>query len=859
MERACIFSVAAAAISEFNRGWTDEDDLLPIGKRKPKDQAKTPKRRSAGQSRWSRLVDFGVPCPLIDAVPSADGRTSLHFGLTKLSKGAVPTFEGRLLWPSNRGAARANAQYNERDGAPERVEGECFAVYVEDDAKAEGVGPSLTLRDFEMPLYTQASALAHTSPLKDVRVSIFSNISDDPKVRQGFWEAVHRCERNARKNSLCFDPERDPEWWREMDPMLDLEFKLRRHMLGVQRAFLRHESNPDPKKKRFRASRLKVTAAQAGRMLVALAHLPGRPNTDLATFRPGPTGRVQYRIVASLPHEVSPADRADLALQLCGLLPEGVMYTCVVHAPDPHNDRRNYHAHLIFYDRPCRYLDEYKCWDFEYSEPSRDSRHPGRPRYLKRAPKIPQVGQRVEGVAGSGQDLIPDLRRRWASCLNRKLKEKGIRKRYDPRSLEARGLGETPTRPLGSKIVAQERAGIPTPEGSHNGRILWGRIGKAKLAEVDRWAVRIAKVLKEAAAVLEARTDLGSPARDLAKLWSEMDRVRGQVQREMEELAKFRIAEAMARSRAIRVQTTCNLYLAQIDQGKASKKVRADEAAIRARLAAAEVWLRAIDEALAPLRDEIAAKEKALDAAKAELGRNQFDLQIKTKALKDAPIAPGVLETPAPAVARAAAGATEPSARTAAGRRLDNAQHEAGPADLEDEGRINALVSLISRSYRGESYVTVKDGRPVSAIAHEGLEEALREYAEEPRVVGAVGQLREHLTICADVDALLETEAPFLATLSVQDLAAIRDSVTGFPRTLFASREEGGGPCLCASNEPLAQVLDRLTAAPAATAFIDELHQLVMRLGEAPLRGRMIKLPPPPWHGLGGHNPSQGL
>ncbi|MBC8012841.1 MAG: MobA/MobL family protein [Methyloceanibacter sp.] len=858
MDQACIFSVAAAAISEFNRGWADEDDLLPIGKRKPKDQAK-PVKRKAGGCRWSGLVNLGVPCPLIDAVPSADGRISLHFGFTKLSKGAVPTFEGRALWPSNRGAARANAEYNERDGAPERAESEGFAVYVEDDAKAEGVGPALTLRDFEAPLYTQTSPLGHAGPLKDVRVSIFSNISDDAKVRQRFWEAVHRCERKARKNSLCFDPERDPEWWREMDPLIDVEFKLRRHMVSVQRAFLRHESNPDSKKKRFRARSLKVTAEEGGRMIVALGRLPGRPDEELATFRPGPTGRVQYRIVASLPHEVSPSDRADLALQLCGLLPDGVMYTCVVHAPDSHNDRRNYHAHLIFYDRPCRYLPEHGCWDFEYSEPSRDSRHPGRPRYLKRAPKIPQIGQRVEGVEGSGQDLISHLRRRWASCLNRRLKEKGIRKRYDPRSLKDRGLSETPTRALGSNIVAQERAGVPTPEGSHNGRILWARFEKAKLAEVDRWAGRIAKVLKEATAVLEARVDLGSSARDLAKLWSEMDRVRGQVQREMEELANFRIAEAMARSRAIRVQTTCNLYLVQIEQGKATKKVRADEAAIRARLAAAEAWLRAVDEALAPLRDEIAAKENALEAVKAELGRKQFDLQIKTKALKDALIAPGVVETPAPAAARAAAGATERSARTAAGRRLDNAQHEAGPADLEDEGRIMALVSLISRSHRGESYVTVKDGRPVSAIAHEGLEEALRKYAEEPRVVGAVGQLREHLTICADVNALLETEAPFLPTLSVQDVAAIRESVTGFPRTLFASREEGGGPCLCASDEPLAQVLDRLTAAPAATAFIDELHQLVMRLGEAPLRGCMIKLPPPPWHGRGGHNPSQGL
>ena len=33
------------------------------------------------------------------------------------------------------------------------------------------------------------------------------------------------------------------------------------------------------------------------------------------------------------------------------------MYSAAIHEPDPHNDQRNFHVHLIWYDRPYRKLD----------------------------------------------------------------------------------------------------------------------------------------------------------------------------------------------------------------------------------------------------------------------------------------------------------------------------------------------------------------------------------------------------------------------------------------------------------------------------------------------------------------------
>src|SRR3546814_9473044 len=92
-----------------------------------------------------------------------------------------------------------------------------------------------------------------------------------------------------------------------------------------------------------------------------------------------------------------------------------MMYTAVIHAPDSHNDRRNYHLHVVAYDRPARYLDEHAAWDFEVPE---HYNHKGedRIRYPHRQSKIGQVsqGQAKTGVENSGVDFIPSLRRKLA-------------------------------------------------------------------------------------------------------------------------------------------------------------------------------------------------------------------------------------------------------------------------------------------------------------------------------------------------------------------------------------------------------------------------------------------------------------
>jgi hypothetical protein len=831
-----ISAVALEALSGFNHGWTDDDDQgLPIGKRKPKDHAKKPKGKPPGGNRWGIAVDYRIASPLIDA-PSAGGRgRNLHFSWTYVNKGAVPTFEGRPLWPSESGKAGAHSRYVERDFAPERYASTDYAVYMENEEKADGLGRLMRLTDFEEAFPGEIPDKSSSPPFDDVKVSIFSNI--EASRRYSMWDAAWRCERKARRNYLDFDPESCPQWWREFDIAAPLSYKLRNHILDVRAAFLRHESDLNPDKKAFRAKSLKVSAREAGRFLMELIWLGNLPDVAVAKFRPGKTGRVQYRLVASLPHELGAADRGEIALGLCDLLPKGVMYTCVIHAPGRHNDRRNYHLHLIMYDRPCRYLEEHDCWDFEYVDSIKDPRHPDRDRYPFRQPKVPEVSQYVEGIEGSGLNFIPSLRKSYVSLLNEKLGERGFAARYDHRSLEDQGVKANPTLRLRTGDVALERAGVPTQRGSHNARILWQRIEQEELADAHRTA-GIFEVVKEVREVAETEYP---NAREALSLCAAILAECGRLQREQTEMAQVRVTEKKARSRALRTKETCEVYLDDIDTGRASQAIRRDEAAIRRRLEEAETWLKAIDRAVEPLRESLTAAETEASACAARLLVEVRRLRAMVKDLERTPQRSPVSKvTERDPVAVAEASPAQVAAAKAAYDRIEDAH---APAPITEDDRIKALVGLIGRSARGEAYVAIENGRAVALVDHAGLREALEECAREPRVAKALDVLkRQHL--CAEFDALVERERPCLDGVTPGAIASIRTAIIDHPRTLFASRDPEGVQCLSTRNDNLARLMTWMSDAPRTLDFVDDLHRLLRGCGESAVEGHRIGLPP---------------
>src|SRR3546814_11870737 len=103
-----------------------------------------------------------------------------------------------------------------------------------------------------------------------------------------------------------------------------------------------------------------------------------------------------------------------------------MMDTAVSHAHDDHNDRRNYHLHIVAHDRPAKFLSEFGQWDVEVEE---RYNHKGedRIRWPHRQNKIGQVsqGSKKTGVENSGIDFIPSLRRKFASITNTVLQARG--------------------------------------------------------------------------------------------------------------------------------------------------------------------------------------------------------------------------------------------------------------------------------------------------------------------------------------------------------------------------------------------------------------------------------------------------
>jgi hypothetical protein len=181
---------------------------------------------------------------------------------------------------------------------------------------------------------------------------------------------------------------------------------------------------------------------------------------------PGRGGRVQTRIIAELPHEIAAAQRLKLAREYCEAFEEqGLRYWAVIHAPDKHNDRRNFHLHIVLSERPAKRIFNPDTitsdWDFDIVEEYlSDCRHK-RTRRPFMQPRIREMNRR---------EWIKSERQRYCTILNSALEEAGRSKRYDPRSYKDMGVPQKARKRIDPKIYAKERKG---QQPVSNGLPLW--------------------------------------------------------------------------------------------------------------------------------------------------------------------------------------------------------------------------------------------------------------------------------------------------------------------------------------------------------------------------------------------------
>jgi hypothetical protein len=140
------------------------------------------------------------------------GGTTFHFQMTSVSKQGQPIFNGKPLdiAVSMAASALAHAAYVEREGAAElrRIDVENMIVRGADEGRERTLDASLDGSELADQKDIEA---AHTA-----EPSVFSNISDDPIIRQQFWEAIERCERAPRSHKLIPNTSISLDEWQQL-------------------------------------------------------------------------------------------------------------------------------------------------------------------------------------------------------------------------------------------------------------------------------------------------------------------------------------------------------------------------------------------------------------------------------------------------------------------------------------------------------------------------------------------------------------------------------------------------------------------------------------------------------------------
>ena len=181
--------------------------------------------------------------------------------------------------------------------------------------------------------------------------------------------------------------------------------------------------------------------------------------TALEAAEAHPSARVQDRLIVELPHEARPEARYEIVREFCKRFEaDGIPYWAALHAPGKDNDSRNFHAHIVYSERPAKRmidpLDGREKWDFEVVRTYvKASRH--------RVQTRPERQNKLR--AYTNRRFIPDLRRTFAEISNGVLTREDVRDaegapvRYDHRSYKDMGVDAVPMRSI-ERIVADKLA-----------------------------------------------------------------------------------------------------------------------------------------------------------------------------------------------------------------------------------------------------------------------------------------------------------------------------------------------------------------------------------------------------------------
>jgi hypothetical protein len=457
---------------------------------------------------------------------SANGAQTFHFSHSFISK-TSPILE--MIKAARGGRKYTNSKatdhllYIERDGAAEKVGKEKeYPGYDPDVAEDEferleraAAGRSAEgQQDYlERPGAVERTPVHNLSDeeLDKLEYASFGNIGDTIEERRHFWNALEKVEQDPQGDEVKIKFADYPEWWEIAVQNLKSAPAQLRTALEAQVA----SGEPADFRKK-----LPTKAALAIHDWVV--SLDSNAPIEIT---PGRGGRIQNRVIAELPFELEGRERVEIVRDFTKKLTEkGLPFWAVIHAPDENNDKRNFHVHIVYSDRPAARMKDPKnpngpeIWDFEiqdwktYKSRNRRIFHP----YIQN--KLAEVS-----VGRESDTWVPILRERWKDVSNAVMERAGIEKRYDARSYEAMGIQLDPLKHIPSKTFNKERKGELTEDGVVLARRQWQVMQDRLVAAHEKRARHRQRVLKEKTD--KARQVMGSqsPYKDIAL--KEVDRL----------------------------------------------------------------------------------------------------------------------------------------------------------------------------------------------------------------------------------------------------------------------------------------------------------------------------------------------
>lgn len=315
----------------------------------------------------------------------------------------------------------------------------------------------------------------------DAKRALVTNIDDDDDERANFWTTGEKHERKPSPDKMTFRGDDQPEFWAHVLSQEDCPLEIRAKLVGPNRN-----------------STKAFTIGSGEQVRAWLRKQPGwiEPRTGkkqsssgpdpapLAKFVDGRGGRVQYRIAAELPDELTPSQNFALLADFAKEFEERALpFVAVMHEPDEHNHRKNWHFHVAYYDRPCRRINSEDIdqlaqagydvahlkpgmWDFAVEVPVPGRKN--RTTFPLRANKVPEVSR--------SKEWPKTLRVALAKVVNRHLADAGINRRVSPETYEHIGIAADPQEHLGTAQNALETKGVATPIGIENERKQWQAI-----------------------------------------------------------------------------------------------------------------------------------------------------------------------------------------------------------------------------------------------------------------------------------------------------------------------------------------------------------------------------------------------